>query len=87
MSVVPSQAEIRDYITQLLKIWERTPTTESVSFTDERVAAQMVWDAKRVESVRRHCSTLGWIKHPFEGSNDYVLTAEGISSGRAAKRK
>ena len=87
MPVAPSQIEIRDYITQLLKIWERTPATESVSFTDERVAGQMLWDAKRVESVRLHCSTLGWIKHPFEGSKDYVLTAEGISSGRAARQK
>ena len=87
MAIAPSKDEIQDYITQLLKIWERTPATEPAVFSDERVAAQMLWDAKRVESVRVHCSTLGWIKHPYEGSKDYVLTAEGISSGRAARRK
>jgi len=87
MPVLPSNFEVQDYITQLLKIWERTPATEPAVFTDERVAAQMLWDAKRVETVRRHCFTLGWIRHPYEGSSDYLLTPEGISSGRAARRK
>ncbi len=87
MAVAPSNIEVQDYIAQLLKIWERTPSTESAVLNDERVAAQMLWDVQRVEAVRRHCSTLGWIRYQYEGSKDYILTPVGISSGRAAKEQ
>lgn len=87
MAVAPSNIDVQDYITQLLKLWEGTLSTEPAVFNDERVAAQMVWDVQRVEAVRNHCSTLGWIRYQYEGSKDYILTPVGISSGRAAKEQ
>jgi hypothetical protein len=87
MAAAPSNHEIHDFITQLLKIWERTPSTEPAVFNDERLAAQMVWDVQRLKAVRQHCSTLGWIRYQFEGSKDYTLTEVGINSGREARRR
>lgn len=81
-----TQAEIQDYMVALLKIWERTPADQAAVFNDKRITETAQWSAAKVRAAREHCSSKGWLRYQFEGSQDYTLTPEGLGMARGARR-
>ena len=83
---LPTHQEIRDYLTVLLKIWEKTPAGQTAVFNDSRISGHIPWDAKKVRAVREHCSASGWVSQTA-GAADYTLTPAGLESARKARHR
>jgi hypothetical protein len=83
---MPTPNEIRDYLVVLIKIFEKTPSGQSVIFNDDRIEKQTQWSSRKVKAVREICFSSGWLRFQNGGSGDYALTPDGIESARKARR-